>query len=454
MDFHDERRFAEAAAARAKAGRDIVDLTYRDSYVEDPDGQWQGYKDTDTDRAWGVTEWAQRAVTGAYFDWAVANAILPDKDDGNTGIRKIDRNTVPDLRDISTQAQDICAVLNQADSGQTPLGVVPDVVPFDIDPARVDRTSINPATHFEQVYERSEQALKNALRVFDYANDLKNRIRETADSAQKLLEQTYDQDMDYRNRLIEMFGTPYQGTIGTGETYPPGYEGPDLYYYNYIDLNEVSDETIPEPNTIMTGMFDSTFSNVWEVGSENNSGIDPVEDSGVTALYSHFFPNDFPSGTYDEDDPGSSFNEPAYATSDFSNVVEIEFPLSAADYSFVAPADWGLRESPGEIQEALIELVKAESDLQSALAAYSGLTGAMEWMVRDMDARSELNGETLTLNNDRFGETGPRTCTPHALDYSPQDWRISLGELLRVIQFYNSGGYSRSVGGEDGFSPK
>ncbi|RLC00537.1 MAG: hypothetical protein DRI57_32170, partial [Deltaproteobacteria bacterium] len=54
----------------------------------------------------------------------------------------------------------------------------------------------------------------------------------------------------------------------------------------------------------------------------------------------------------------------------------------------------------------------------------------------------------------RFGEVGPKTCAPHTLDYNPQDWRISLGELLRVIQFYNSGGYTRSVGGEDGFSPK
>lgn len=32
-------------------------------------------------------------------------------------------------------------------------------------------------------------------------------------------------------------------------------------------------------------------------------------------------------------------------------------------------------------------------------------------------------------------------CVPHNSDYSPQDWRISLSELLRLIQFYNSGGY-------------
>jgi hypothetical protein len=30
---------------------------------------------------------------------------------------------------------------------------------------------------------------------------------------------------------------------------------------------------------------------------------------------------------------------------------------------------------------------------------------------------------------------------PHASDYKPQDWRINLSELLRVIQFFNSAGY-------------
>ncbi len=45
------------------------------------------------------------------------------------------------------------------------------------------------------------------------------------------------------------------------------------------------------------------------------------------------------------------------------------------------------------------------------------------------------------------------TCEPHDSDYAPQDWRISLNEMLRMIQFYNAGGYSADLGGEDGFSP-
>ncbi|HKK17051.1 MAG TPA: hypothetical protein VJ952_00100, partial [Opitutales bacterium] len=43
VDFLDERKFAQVAAAKAKAGKDIIDLTYRESYVADPESQWQGY---------------------------------------------------------------------------------------------------------------------------------------------------------------------------------------------------------------------------------------------------------------------------------------------------------------------------------------------------------------------------------------------------------------------------
>lgn len=41
------------------------------------------------------------------------------------------------------------------------------------------------------------------------------------------------------------------------------------------------------------------------------------------------------------------------------------------------------------------------------------------------------------------GPCGEQMCPPHALDYAPLDRRIDMGELLRLIQFYNSGGYYR-----------
>lgn len=48
---------------------------------------------------------------------------------------------------------------------------------------------------------------------------------------------------------------------------------------------------------------------------------------------------------------------------------------------------------------------------------------------------------------------GSQTCPAHDSDYNSQDWQINLSELLRVIQFFNSGGYHPCPEGEDGFCP-
>ena len=39
------------------------------------------------------------------------------------------------------------------------------------------------------------------------------------------------------------------------------------------------------------------------------------------------------------------------------------------------------------------------------------------------------------------GAAGDTSCAIHQSDYMPQDWKIELSELLRIIQFFNSGGY-------------
>ena len=50
---------------------------------------------------------------------------------------------------------------------------------------------------------------------------------------------------------------------------------------------------------------------------------------------------------------------------------------------------------------------------------------------------------------------GNKACTPHNSDYMPQDWRVDLSELLRAIQFYNSGGVIACPDQEteDGYCP-
>jgi len=50
---------------------------------------------------------------------------------------------------------------------------------------------------------------------------------------------------------------------------------------------------------------------------------------------------------------------------------------------------------------------------------------------------------------------GSQTCTPHDIDYNPQDWTTSMSEVLRLVQLYNSAGYvfDPTAGTEDGFVP-
>ncbi|HPO12529.1 MAG TPA: tetratricopeptide repeat protein [Candidatus Hydrogenedentes bacterium] len=48
---------------------------------------------------------------------------------------------------------------------------------------------------------------------------------------------------------------------------------------------------------------------------------------------------------------------------------------------------------------------------------------------------------------------GDQTCGAYDADYAPQDWSITLSELLRIIQFFNSGCYHIEAGTEDGYAP-
>jgi len=385
VDYLDERKFAEAAAAKAKVGSELVNLTYRARYVENPEGQWQGYKDTDTDRAWGVSGWGRRACQGALFDWATANALLPAKDENpeHTGLKKIDRTSVHEILEIAGQARHMQKQFDSANTGLNPLGLAVDVVPFDIDPARLNPNASNTATHFEQVYERALNAVENAHVIFDHASDMKNRIRQVAESAEEFKEQVDVQDRDYRNRLIELLGTPYEGVIGTGKLYPAGYKGPDYFLYNYIDVNNISAETVPQPSEELTAYYTAT------VVTYNWPGSDSVD---LKKELKHFFVTDLEGFT--GVDGSESLKEKI-----------VHYPMSAADYSFQAPKDWGLRRSPGEIQQALIELVKAEAELYLALDNYGGLLSSIQTAVDLLQAKAALQAEKLQIRSDWMTKT-------------------------------------------------
>ncbi len=373
VDYLDERKFAKAAAARARTGAQLVDLSYRNRYVEDPVGQYQGYKDTDTDRAWGVSEWARRAGQGAFFDWVTANAILPANDTAHTGIQKVDRTTVAELDEIIGQHDEIQAQIDKADGGLNPLGVAAGAVPFDINPAQV--TAATPLTHYEQVSQRALSAVNNTLAIFNYANQLGQNLRRNQDTQAQLASNTTDKERDLKNRMIEIFGYPYAGDIGAGGTYPTGYDGPDLYHYMYVNATELTGEP-GVPQTSLVGLFK---------GLTINGAVTPV--NSVSA-----FPDDVPDPTVLAVSSGGTF--------------QVTYPFSSGAYGLVAPVTWNVRRAPGKLQINLSDLLRAEAKLKQSVVKYDLLLKQIDDTVDVLAAQYNLNTDKIVIKTTELGVLG------------------------------------------------
>jgi hypothetical protein len=362
VDYLDERKFARAAAAKAKTGAEIADLTYRLNYVDDPAGQYQGYKDTDSERAWGVSEWAHRAGSAAFFDWVIANAILPatDPNTNHTGLTRIDRTTVLEIGEIVSGYDSVQNQVDKADTGLNPLGLAKNAVPFDIDPTQISAGK----THFEQIYERAIAAVNNTVTVFNHANQLSQALRSLQDTVNDFTQNVQSEERDYKNRMIEIFGYPYAGDIGTGKTYPSGYDGPDIYHYMYVNTLELNGDTAP-PSQTFTAFFDRLSTTVTNV--------------------THYFPDDL-----------AGLQNQNLST---SNILEVSYPYTASDFGFVPPSSWGQRRAPGEIQLALSDLVQSEARMKQALLNYNNLLEKIDDQVELLEARYGLRAETLNIRD-------------------------------------------------------
>ena len=390
VDYFDERQFARAAAAKAKVGTEVVDLTYRSSYVEDPAGQWQGYKDTDPDRAWGLSEWGRRAGMGAYLDWVVGNSILPEEDPDPThfGIQKIDRTTIDELDEVLAQYLAIQGQLDEADRGLNPLGLAKGVVPFDIDPALVDQGQ----THFEQVLERAHTALDNAVRVWDFANQLNRMLRFNQDTVDELYDNTIDSEVDYNNQLIEIFGTPYDADIGATGLYPDGYTGPDLYHYMMVDAPALKgtpiycdpDDTADPCNNPSSDLYLGYSTNRFTANySPMNNGLNFFNLNSTDAP---LCPGDTPDnclcprnndGSYQSCGNGLDCATNPFAKSctlgDPPNTsISVEYWTWESPDSgtyFIKDPSWPpetQRRATGKVQDALYQIIQAELDLKKA----------------------------------------------------------------------------------------
>ncbi|MGK0188775.1 MAG: hypothetical protein ACI9R3_004589 [Verrucomicrobiales bacterium] len=419
VDFRDERKFAAAAAAKAKAGAEIVDLTYRTKYVENTEGQWQGYTDTDSRRAWGVEGWARRAGQGAYFDWITANALLPSQHPNEEleGIAKVDRTTNKDIAVISANLTRIQQVFDNANTGVNPAGVAGDTVPFDINPTLyyagyvVDEEGREGQTHFEQIYTRALVALRNAKALYDGANEQKARLRDVANTEDEFLRSVFEEDLSYRNQLIEIFGTPYEGTIGSGKLYPPGYEGPDLITWMYADVREITAQTVPGPTATFGGdlVFDSSLNRYTYNGGdveEDYSFLNSVAGSGsgrflynngviqVRGDFRDRFAPTFIGSSISDFRSRFQANADVNYTGDAGRRVDLQnfnLPMMARGFTFQAPSEWGIRKSPGKLQLMVHQMLQKEAELASSVAVWDGFQGGLWRQIELFNAKFDLD---------------------------------------------------------------
>ena len=244
VDYQDEQKFADAAAKLAQTGLDAFELTLRKDYrerggmSEEARASGDGYFDANAEQAFGCGEWLTRTEMGAAYNWLVGNAMLPTNAVANQeftdrGIKKIDRTTALSLGTLCTIVDTLDRKLADYGAGLNPLGLSESAIPFDIDPDELAAKN----SHFEQILARAEKSLANCRTVLDYANVYGSRLRQLQENETDALAEREKTELAYNNQLIAIYGTPFPGDIGPGGTYPQGYEGPDIYNYNCMDLS-------------------------------------------------------------------------------------------------------------------------------------------------------------------------------------------------------------------------
>ena len=340
VSYLHEQRFCQSAVAKARTGALIVSDTYRSRFAGEGADTWQAMRDSNTNRCWGVAEWASRVGMGAYFDWAVGNALLPDHDinPDHSGISLIDRQTVPELPEIVAQYAVVQQQVDHADGGMNPLGLANGVVPFDISPADADAGQ----THFDQIYSRALDAWRNALAVFDSVRYNAQALRNQAESQEDFNLVVVDAEIDFTNRLVELYGYPYADDIGSGKPYPQGYQGPDLLHYNYIDLQDI---------TGLTNLGQTITVTV------TNTTIQPAEGEIASLTLSN-------------------------------HTQSVQFYIGAQGLPSKPPTFTGQRRAPGTLQRSLEEFVRALSEMRQSLGEFHQLNDEIQTRLDMLQSKS------------------------------------------------------------------
>ena len=392
VDYQDERKFATAALAAAEAGQQVMELGWRRDYQDIREKGWSHFEETRSNiisrtlpstRYWGVDHWASRTQQGAYLNWVVGNAMIPevDPDPAHEGIQRIDRSTVLELKALTFLGEELRQSLDNAEGGLNPLGLHQDSVAFDLNP-HGDGTSgsgfaLGQTSHFEQILGRAKGTLNNAVIAFDDAKDVTRLMRSDDDSLNEFKTKVDQQELAFTNQLIGIYGTPYPDDIGPGKTFSTGYAGPDLFHYRYIDDVELDfHEQVAKEDSITFRLDTQTHPSDWDPEDRHTFFF------AATALEIRDAQGDITDSDYDAND-------------DY-----IEFTLDPHGF-FDKPDTWqSRRESPGELQATIMRVINARNRVYEELEGHNELKYRFDRMLEVMLAKFKTMEKIKTTNED------------------------------------------------------
>jgi hypothetical protein len=298
----------------------------------------------------------------------VGNAILPDHDPDPShlgSIQQIDRTTVPELKEVVSVAESLQRAMDNAESGHTPLGLPSGTIPFDLNPNTVVNGENN--THFEQIFTRAKGALNNAVVAFDDAKDVTRLMRSEEDSLADFRNMVNKQELAYTNALIELYGTPYPDDIGPGKTYRTGFTGPDTIHYTYVDNVEMTFGGLLTPETDYEFTIDTqTFSPGWANGD-------------LISTFNFITPARV--GEIDGTPATESYLE--------NTNLYVKYTLSSHGF-FQKPSQWASkRSSPGKIQQAISDIVKARNATYAAFYWADAAKYDLDWAIVSFDQKKQ-----------------------------------------------------------------
>ena len=347
VDYLDERKFASAALSVAETGRQVFDLTWRQSYDDIKEVGWDHFeekrtnpnRDVVTTRFWGLDHWASRTGQGNYLNWIAGNAMLPDEDPdpNHEGIQVVDRTTVTELAELAMIGGAVQTSMDNAEAGLNPLGLPEGAIAFDLSSSGGSASGSGFASgvssHFEQILDRAKSTLRNAVVSFDDAKDVTRTMRSEEDSLADFQAKVASQERAYLVELIELYGTPYPEDIGPGKTYDSGYIGPDLAHYMYVDDVSLDFGSMNQKNESHTYRLDMQVDEDFE-----------TQKTPKTMKVVKRYADDY------------SVNEEY-----------VEYTLDAHGY-YQKPLNWrGNRSTPGKVQMAIRAIIQSHNALQEVL---------------------------------------------------------------------------------------